>query len=271
MVDKYKPKDLAKLIEKDDLDQLSYALKGLDPDEARLELMNSLGQHVFENYDTGIEKAIKEADRLEARPLLQRATSNIYQEAPEINLSKLYEEPIKKPIKLKVFQEKGGDLGHMFTNQPNEPVAYLNRSYSLKDVDPRGVVLHEADHLTDLVNKNYIPPKEEEILKKIGKGAKGLEGAIEKYGTHHKRGLFELEALKKLTKNKLLGAIPVLGTALTAHEIFDSGNVFAADPTGITSSENLGEGSDTLPKEEQIQKQKYNDRMKKMKQILGEE
>lgn len=251
---------IEKLIRDNKLDELENLLKGVDPIEVRMLLQETLGDHVFENYDIGLPKAMREAQKINELPLLKKASMNMYDELPEINVNKLYEEKIKKPVKLSIFKDASDDLGFADVGKLDTPIVNLNANMLQKS--PGGVVLHEVDHFSDAMNKNYIPKKD--MLDTV---KTGLEGAGEAFAKHNKRGFFELEALKKLTKNKLLGSVPYVGAALTANEIFDSGDVFAADPTGMLKSDNVGEGSDELPDE--AQKDLYNARMKRTLKKLG--
>lgn len=257
-----------KLIRDNKLDELGALLKGMDPIEVRMLIGDTLGDHVFDNYDIGLEKAMKEAQKIKDLPLMQRASMNIYDELPEINVNKLYEDKIKKPIKLSLFKEAAdaegmGTSGYVDPNKLDQPTIHVNTHPDMMQQSPRGVVLHEADHVSDALNKNYIP--KQDMTKTL---KRGLEGAEEAFSKHNKRGFFELEALKKLTKNKLLGAVPYVGAALTANEIFDSGDVFAADPTGMLKSDNVGEGSDELP--DVAARDLYNAKMKRTKKLMGD-
>ena len=248
-----------KLIRDNKLDELESLLKGVDPIEVRMLLQETLGDHVFENYDLGLPKAIREAQKIEAMPLLKKASMNMYDELPEINVNKLYEDKIKKPVKLSIFKDASDDLGYVDLAEKATPTIHLNQNMMQKS--PGGVILHEADHLSDALNKNYIPKEDMLDTAKLG-----LKGAEEAFAKHNKRGFFELEALKKLTKNKLLGAVPFLGAGLSAYSVLDSGDVMAADPTGLLQSDEVGVGSDELP--DQSTKDIYNARMKKTKQML---
>lgn len=252
---------IEKLIRDNKLDELEHLLKGVDPIEVRMLLQETLGDHVFENYDIGLPKAMREAQKINELPLLKKASMNMYDELPEINVNKLYEDKIKKPVKLSIFKDSSDDLGFVDLAKKETPTINLNANMLQKS--PGGVILHEADHLSDALNKGYVPKKD-----MIDTVKTGLEGAGEAFSKHNKRGFFELEALKKLTKNKLLGSVPYIGAALTANEIFDSGNVFAADPTGLTSSENVGEGSDELP--DIAARDLYNAKMKRTKKLMGD-
>lgn len=261
MAKKITTTQVEKLIRDNKLDELESLLKGMDPIEVRMLMQETLGDHVMENYDIGLPKAIREAQKINDLPLMKKASMNMYDELPEINVNKLYEEKIKKPVKLSIFKDASDDLGYVDLAEKATPTIHLNQNMMQKS--PGGVILHEADHLSDALNKNYIPKKD--MLDTV---KTGLEGAGEAFAKHNKRGFFELEALKKLTKNKLLGSVPYVGAALTANEIFDSGDVFAADPTGMLKSDNVGEGSDELPDE--AQKDLYNARMKRTLKKLGE-
>lgn len=265
MASKYSLDDLTKLIEQDKLDELEHATKNMSPEAVRANLSNALGQHIEDNYDLGLDSAISKAKKLEARPLLQRAAANAYEEAPEINVNKLLAQKIQKPVKLKIFNKPGAELGFMNTGDKN-PLIHLNEAH-LEDIVPSGVVAHEGGHISDMVNKGFIPEAEEALINKLG-GMKGLKAAEQLYGKHHGGGFFELEALKKLTKNKLLSKVPVIGGALGAYQMLDSGDLFAADPTGMLSSDAVGEGSDVIPQDELGDKQKLNNRMKKMRAIM---
>lgn len=264
MAKKITTTQVEKLIRDNKLDELDALFKGMDPIEVRMIMAETLGDHVMENYDIGLPKAMREAMKINELPLIKKASMNMYDELPEINVNKLYEQKIQKPVKLSVFKDMSDDLGYVDLAEKATPTIHLNQNMLQKS--PGGVILHEADHLSDVLNKNYIPKED-----MIDTAKMGLKGAEEAFAKHNKRGFFELEALKKLTKNKLLGAIPVIGAGLTANEILKSGNVFAADPTGLSSSENIGEGSDQLPPSELAEKQKLNNRMTKMRKLMGEE
>jgi hypothetical protein len=268
MAQKLTPSLIEKLIRDNKLDELEALTKGMDPLQLRMLMSDTLGDHVFENYDIGLEKTLNKAKQIDELPLLKKASMDMYQELPELQLNKLFEKKIDKPVKLSIFNQGldadgTGTQGYIDPNRLDQPMIHINKNPELFQKNPRGLILHEADHISDALNKNYIPKEDATNTIK-----KGLEGAEEMFGKHHKRGFFELEALKKLTKNKLLGAVPVIGTALTANEILKSGNVFAADPTGMTSSENVGEGSDILPQEDLAEKQRYNNRMIKTRKLL---
>lgn len=252
---------IEKLIRDNKMDELEQLLKGVDPVEVRMLLQETLGDHVFENYDIGLPKAMKEAQRIESLPLLKKATMNMYDELPEINVNKLYEDKIKKPIKLSIFRDASDDLGYVNLAEKATPTIHLNQNMLQKS--PGGVILHEADHLSDALNKNYIPKED-----MIETAKTGLRGAEEAFAKHNKRGFFELEALKKLTNNKLLNKIPVIGGGLAAYSVLDSGDVMAADPTGLLQSDEVGAGSDEIP--DIGERDRYNARMKRTKQLLGE-
>ena len=252
---------IEKLIRDNKLDELDNLLKGFDPIEVRMLLQNTLGDHVFENYDIGLPKAMREAQKINEMPLLKKASMNMYDELPEIDVNKLYEEKIKKPVKLSIFKDSSDDLGFVDLAKKETPTINLNQNLLQKS--PGGVILHEADHLSDALNKGYVPKQDMLDTAKMG-----LEGAGEAFAKHNKRGFFELEALKKLTKNKLLGAVPYVGAALTANEVFDSGDVFAADPTGMLKSDNVGEGSDEIP--DIAARDLYNAKMKRTKKLMGD-
>lgn len=250
-----------KLIRDNKMDELGALLKDLDPIEVRMLMQETLGDHIGENYDLGIPKAIREAEKISDLPLIQKASMNMYDELPEVNVNKLYEDKIKKPVKLSIFKDASDDLGYVDLAEKATPTIHLNKNMMQKS--PGGVIMHETDHLSDALNKNYIP--KQDMLDTV---KKGLSGAEEAFAKHNKRGFFELEALKKLTKNKLLQALPVIGTAATAYSVLDSGDVMAADPTGLLQSDEVGAGSDEIP--DQSDKDLYNARMKRTKKLLGE-
>ena len=252
--------EVENLIRNNKMDELSSLLKGMDPIEVRMLMQETLGDHVFENYDIGLPKAMKEAQRIQSLPLAQKATMNMYDELPEINVNKLYEQPIKKPVKLSIFKDASDDLGFVDLAKKDTPTINLNANMMQKS--PGGVVLHEADHLSDALNKSYIPKEDMLNTTKLG-----LEGAEQAFAKHNKRGFFELEALKKLMNNKKLqAAIPIVGAGLAGYSMLDSGDAFAADPTGLLQSDTVGEGSDQIP--DQGEKDIYNARMKKTKKLF---
>ena len=254
---------IEKLIRENKMDELSSLLQGVDPIEVRMLLQETLGDHVGENYDIGLPKAMKEAQRIESLPLVKKASMNMYDELPEINVNKLYEEPIKKPVKLSIFKDKSDDLGFVDLAKKETPTINLNQNMMQKS--PGGVILHETDHLSDALNKNYIPKQDMLDTVKMG-----LHGAEEAFAKHNKRGFFELEALKKLLANKKLqAAIPVVGAGLAAYSVLDSGDVMAADPTGMLQSDAIGEGSDEIP--DIGKRDVYNAKMKKTRKLMGEE
>ena len=250
-----------KLIRDNKLDELEHLLKGVDPIEVRMLLQETLGDHVFENYDIGLPKAMREAQKINELPLLKKASMNMYDELPEINVNKLYEEKIKKPVKLSIFKDASDDLGFVDLAKKETPTINLNQNMLQKS--PGGVILHEADHLSDVLNKGYIPKQD-----MIDTAKMGLEGAGEAFAKHNKRGFFELEALKKLTKNKLLQAVPVLGAGLTGYSMLESGDVMAADPTGLLQSDEVGTGSDEIP--DIGKRDVYNAKMKRTKKLMGD-
>lgn len=253
--------EVERLIRDNKLDELEALLKGVDPVEVRMLLGNTLGDHIFENYDIGIPKAMREANRISELPLIQKASMDMYDELPEINVNKLYENKIKRPVKLSLFKDLSDDMGYVDLKEIETPTIHLNKNFTPKS--PGGVILHEADHISDALNKDYIPK-----LDMLKTTKTGLKGAEEAFAKHNKRGFFELEALKKLTKNKLLSSVPVLGAGLAAYSVLDSGDVMAADPTGILQSDEVGAGSDEIP--DIGERDLYNARMKRTKKLLGE-
>jgi len=260
MAKKINTTQVEKLIRDNKLDELASLLKGMDPIEVRMLMQETLGDHVMENYDIGLPKAIKEATKISELPLLKKASMNMYDELPEVNVNKLYEQKIKKPVKLSIFKDASDDLGYVDLKELDTPTIHLNRNIMQKS--PGGVIIHEADHISDALNKKYVPKEDMLDTAKMG-----LEGAEEAFAKHNKRGFFELEALKKLTKNKLLSKVPVIGTGLAAYSMLDSGDVMAADPTGMLQSDEIGAGSDELP--DQGKKDVYNAKMKKTLNKLG--
>ena len=266
MVKKYTPEELTKLLELDKLDELEFATKELSSEQIRTKLSMGLDKHLADNYDMGIESAIKKAKQLNSRPLLQRAAANAYEEAPELNLSAIYESKIDKPIKLGLYNREGDDLGFMDTGKLDTPTVNINEAY-LEKVGPRGVALHEGDHIRDALKNKFIPDDELKIMEMVGK--KGLKSAEETFGKHHKRGFFELEALKRLTQNKkLLGSLPIIGKGIAMSQILDSGDIFAAEPTGLVQSDTVGEGSDEIP--DIGKRDVYNAKMKKTRKLMGD-
>jgi hypothetical protein len=137
--------------------------------------------------------------------------------------------------------------------------------------------LHELSHpydekahgfynLTDALSGN-------KKAKGLDLGAKGLEAAEELNKGHFFSDKIKgLEQLKRLMsgnklKSVLLPALKAAGPAAALYGM-SQGDAFAADPTGLLQTDELGKGSDELP-DELGEKQKYNNRFKKMREIMG--
>lgn len=264
MAKKYTAEDFVNLVAKNKLDELEHATKDMSQHAIRGNLSNAASLVMQQHDNLGIQKALKEAKKQNEFELLKKALLKDT-DRPEVNLQPLYEKKIVNP-RLKVFKDAnpGADLGYMELEK-KVPVVNINES-KLDIFEPEGLIGHEADHTIDEA-LGFIPDDEQKIMNAVKK--KGLGNATDLFKGHHKRGFFELENLKKLVANKKLQAsIPLVGQALGAYSMLESGDVFAADPTGMLSSDSVGEGSDQLPDE--AAKDIFNARMRKTKQKLND-
>lgn len=262
MVKKYTAEDLVELAAKDKLDELEYATKNMSQKAVRGNMANAISLIMKDTKGTNIESALKDAKEIHKKSLLQKALMSD-DNHPEINLQPFYNEKIVNP-RLKVFNdmEAGADLGFIETGKKN-PIINVNEK-ALELFEPEGIAIHEGQHTIDEL-KGFIPDDERKILEAVKKN--GLGNAKELFKGHHKKGFFEYDTLLSLAKNKKLqAAMPLVGPALGAYSMLESGDVFAADPTGMFQSDNVGEGSDEVP--DQGKKDIFNARMKKTKQLM---
>lgn len=221
--------EIVKSIESDDAEKLSAITRGREALPLRYDMSEALGQHVAKNYDEPLS-IFKNQKLLEEVPV---SYANL---PPEIAGS--------------YTKEKGILL-------PKADPSKLERQM--------GVKLHEYGHPNDIINKFEDSVPFNKVTAKIG--GTGLEAAEKAIGQHHKVGFFEKEALTDLLKNrKLASLVPLLkvaGPAAAAYGMFQ-GDAFAADPTGMLQTDELGKGSDTLPEEQMKEKERFNKTMKRL-------
>jgi hypothetical protein len=124
--------------------------------------------------------------------------------------------------------------------------------------------LHELSHPYDEAAHGYFNLTDaltgNKKAKGLDLGAKGLEAAEElNKGHFFQDGIKGLEQLKRLMKGDKLRSIastlaPALkyaGPAAAAYGMYQ-GDAFAADPTGLLQADEVGKGSDVVPKDEQF-------------------
>lgn len=204
-----------------------------NPLAIREDLSNVLGQHALENYD---------------EPL------NVFQDKKLLENIPTEYTSMSKGIAGQYNPTTGGIL------MPKANPELANKQ--------AGVLIHEGGHKMDALKgfdtSEAFDPK---LLKKLGG-----EAAEEAFGKHHKGGFFEKEALMKLLQNKKLSALtPLLKAAGPAAALYgmSQGDVFAADPTGLLQTDELGQGSDVT--EMPSEAKETNRRFKKIRQTLGVE
>lgn len=204
-----------------------------NPLAIREDLANVLGQHTLENYD---------------EPL------NVFQDKKLLENIPTEYAKMPKGVAGQYNPSTGGVL------MPKSDSMFANKE--------TGVLLHELGHKNDALKgfeaSEAFDPK---LIKKFG--AEAAESAFSK---HHAGGFFEKEALKDLLKNrKLATMLPVLKAAGPAAAIYgmSQGDVFAADPTGLLQTDEIGKGSDIT--EMPSEAKETNRRFKKIRQTLGVE
>lgn len=200
-----------------------------NPLAIREDLVNVLGQHTLENYD---------------EPL------NVF------NDKKLLEN-----IPTEYTKMPKGIAAQYDPNTNGILMPKANPDLANKQA---GLIIHEGGHKMDaLKGFDASEPFDPKFLKKYG-----AEAAEDAFGKHHSSGFFEKEALMKLLKNKKLSSavLPVLKGLPIAGALYgmSQGDAFAADPTGMLQTDELGAGSDILPPEEMIKRTRFN----KLKQKL---
>ncbi len=216
-------------------DEQEYAdlMRNKNPLAIREDLSNVLGQHVLENYDEPLSV-------FEDKKILENVPTE-YTKMP-------------KGVAGQYDLSTGGVL------MPKANPDLINKQ--------TGVKLHEFGHKKDILKgfdaSEAFDPK---LLKTLG-----AEAADEAFAKHHKGGFFEKEAIMKLLRNKKLSALaPLLKAAGPAAAIYgmSQGDVFAADPTGMLQTDELGKGSDIT--EMPSEAKETNRRFKKIRQTLGVE
>lgn len=118
---------------------------------------------------------------------------------------------------------------------------------------PYDEVAHGYHNLTDALTSS-------KKVKGLDLGAKGLEAAEElNKGHFFQDGVKGLQQLKRLIKGDKLRSIagtiaPALKYVGPAAAIYgmSQGDAFAADPTGLLQADEVGKGSDEIPKDEQF-------------------
>lgn len=223
--------------ELNDDDMLADLVRNKNPLAIRHDLSSTLGQHVRENYDS---------------PLHVFKDSKLVEEIPIIYTNELPEDIAGRYVK-----ENGVLINKKNISNPNRIT---------------GTTLHELDHAID-ISKGFETQTPTFSKTKQIMNTTGLEAAEKAIGQHHNRGFFEKQALFDLLKNKKLSALaPLLKSAGLAGTIYglSQGDVFAADPTGLLQTEELGKGSDIVPKEEtKDDKKKEDNKFKKVRQAMG--
>lgn len=198
-----------------------------DPLAIRHDLSTTLGQHVRENYDSPLNV-------FENKKLLENVPVE-YTDLPE-GIAGRYNITDSKVLVPKTIE------------------GLENRQ--------TGSLLHELGHAEDrlkgFAGSEALDPK---ILKQLG-----AESAEQAFGKHHKAGFFEKEALMKLLKNKKLSSavLPLIKGLPIAGALYgmSQGDAFAADPTGLLQSDELGSGE--LPPEEMKKRERFNKLKQKM-------
>jgi hypothetical protein len=213
--------DLKKALGIGDEEALADITRNKTPSTIKDDLSTILGQHVRENYDNPLN-AFENKKILESVPV----------------------EHVKLPENI---------LGKYSLTENKIYLPHANLEIPSRQM---GTKIHEFGHADEVLTKGvkYAQPLEE--VQKLFKGS-GIENATEAFGKHHKAGFYELEALKKLLKGGKLAisglapiakALPVAGTVYGMSQ----GDAFAADPTGMLQTDELGKGSDETKDKEQF-------------------
>ncbi|MFZ4411502.1 MAG: hypothetical protein ACOYOV_00365 [Bacteroidales bacterium] len=232
--------DLGKALGVDDEEAIADLLRNRDPMAIRNELGTMLGQHVRENYDSPLN-AFKNKEILSQVPI----------------------EHTKLPSDIAGRYNLGENKIYL----PHENLEIPSRQMGTK--------LHELGHADDVLTKGVTSAQPLSEVANTLKG-EGLENALKAFGKHHEGGFFEKEALQSLLKGGKLGLsalAPLAKIAGPAAAIYgmSQGDAFAADPTGMLQTDELGKGSDVVPEDNEGEKQKYNNRFKKIRDIMGAE
>lgn len=226
--------DIKRAAEAGDEEKLDFLLKQKNPLAVRHDLSTVLGQEVRKNYDSPLD-VFKNADALKNTPIE-------YTDLPE-------------------------NIAGQFTTEGQGKILMPKTSGDISSKQ-LGTLLHERGHQDDVLRGVVeSQPFDKKLLSKTG-----LDAAEQAFGKHHARGFFEKEALLDVLKNKKLSTLaPLMKVAGPAAAIYgmSQGDVFAADPTGLLQTDELGKGSDVteMPSEER----EKNRRFKKIRQVLGVE